>query len=238
MDRPSLLVLVRHAESMRNRAKKGNTYFTDEESRAAVKGIPDHKISLTERGWQEAEQTGLALHKHFGVFDYIYHSGYLRTVDTMAGILKAYNYTERNKMKIRQNMFIRERDSGHAYDMTTEEANAAFPYLQEYWDMFGGFLARPPGGESLAQVCERVYLFLNMLYRDRTGQKVMVITHGGTLRCFRYLLERWTFEEALTIPKANPPKNCGVTVYEPAHEGDRMVLKKYNTVYYTNNSAD
>ena len=27
---------------------------------------------------------------------------------------------------------------------------------------------------------------------------VAVVTHGGTLRCFRYLLERWDYEQATT----------------------------------------
>ena len=33
VERPSLLVLVRHAESARNVAKKGNRFFLDDESR-------------------------------------------------------------------------------------------------------------------------------------------------------------------------------------------------------------
>ena len=95
-------------------------------------------------------------------------------------------------MRVRQHLFLRERDAGWTYDMTTAEAEAAFPWLQGYWDTFGRFFARPPGGESFADVAERVYLFLGMLFRDRARQRVLVVSHGGTLRVFRYLLERWT----------------------------------------------
>ena len=42
--------------------------------------------------------------------------------------------------------------------------------------------ARPPGGESIAQVVERVHSFIDILIRDRAGERVLVITHGGTLR--------------------------------------------------------
>ena len=35
---------------------------------------------------------------------------------------------------------------------TKEEAEKSFPWLREYWETFGGFFARPPGGESLADV--------------------------------------------------------------------------------------
>jgi broad specificity phosphatase PhoE len=35
-----------------------------------------------------------------------------------------------------------------------------------------------------------------MLFRDRAGQQVLVVTHGSTLRMFRMLLERWRWEDA------------------------------------------
>jgi broad specificity phosphatase PhoE len=72
----------------------------------------------------------------------------------------------------------------------------AFPWLQDYWGTFGPFFARPPGGESLAQVCECVYAFHQKLARTMAGRRVLVVTHGGTLWCFRYVLEGWTYEEA------------------------------------------
>jgi broad specificity phosphatase PhoE len=232
MDRPALLVLVRHGESGRNVAKKGNIYFADDESRRAVRGIPDHRIPITDEGKRQAIATGRALHQRFGHFDYLFHSGYLRTVETADGILSAFPEEVRRTIKVRQNLFIRERDSGHAYDMTTEEAEAAFPYLHDYWQTTGSFFAHPPGGESLAQVAERVYLFLNMLFRDRAGERILAVTHGGTLRAFRFLLERWTYEEAETHFRANPPKNCSVTAYEYEPGARRLVLRDYNSVYW------
>ena len=60
--------------------------------------------------------------------------------------------------------FIRERDSGYAYDMTEEEAKKQFPWMEEYWKTFGGFFAVPPGGESYAQVAQRIYLFLDTIF--------------------------------------------------------------------------
>lgn len=133
---------------------------------------------------------------------------------------------------MRHNIFVRERDPGFAYDMTTSEAETAFPYLHSYWETFGGFFARPPGGESLADVANRAYTFLNMLFRDRAGKKVFVVTHGGTLRCFRFLLERWTYEQALAWPKGQSPKNCGVTAYEYSPANGRLVLACYNATYW------
>lgn len=233
-ERPELLVLVRHAESKRNRAKQGATYFADEYARRDVKGIPDHKVALTRRGIMQAQETGHALREKFGTFDYAYHSGFLRTEDTLNKILEAYTTEEQDAIKKRMNAFISERHPGFAYDMTEEEAEKHFPFLQEYWDTFGGFFATPIGGESLFMVTLRVYLFLNMLFRDRVGKKVLVVTHGGTLRCFRFLLEHWDYNQAVSWPEGESPKNCGVTYYERTRNdtGDHLILRGYNTTYW------
>src|SRR6185295_17538231 len=182
-NRPALLVLVRHGQSQRNVVKKRNRFYLDDESRKSVKGVPDHLIALTDEGRRQARLTGAALREAYGAFDYVVHSGYARTVQTLEQILEAYTPEERARMPIRHHLFVRERDAGHAYDMTDAEAQAAFPWLQEYWNTFGPFFARPPGGESLAEVCERVYVFLQKLARTMAGKRVLVVTHGGTIFC-------------------------------------------------------
>jgi probable phosphoglycerate mutase len=238
LERPALLVVVRHAESARNQAKKGSVYFADDAARRIVRGTADHLIELTDSGHEQAAQTGHAIRDRFGVFDYVYTSGYARTDQTAAGILAAYPPEERERMKVRMNLFIRERDSGFAYDMTQEEAETAFPWLNEYWRTVGGFMARPPGGESLADVVGRVHTFLDTLFRDRAGQKIMVVTHGGTIRCFRFALERWGYEQAKRWPEGQGPANCGVTTYRCGETGDRLELEDYNRVYWTVGSPE
>ncbi|HXG53769.1 MAG TPA: phosphoglycerate mutase family protein [Vicinamibacterales bacterium] len=81
MNRPALLVLVRHGQSQRNIVNKRNHFYLDEESRQAVKGIPDHRIPLTSEGHRQAAATGQALLERFGAFDYGVHSGYRRTIE-------------------------------------------------------------------------------------------------------------------------------------------------------------
>lgn len=232
MDRPALLLLVRHAESERNRVKRGAVYFADEEMRRTVKGVPDHKIPITPEGVKQARETGWAIRERFGVFDYVYHSGYERTQQTTNLILDAYKPEDQALMRVRANHFLRERDPGHTYDMTEAEADLAFPWLREYWKTMGGFFAVPPGGESLAQMVERVYSFVNMLFRDRQGERVMVVAHGGTIRCLRFLLERWDYDRALKWPPGESPKNCGLTLYEFDRILSRLTLREYNTVCY------
>jgi broad specificity phosphatase PhoE len=72
-------------------------------------------------------------------------------------------------------------------------------------------LGRPPGGESFADVAQRSCLFLNMLFRDRGGQRVLLVIHAGTLWMFRMLLERWTWEETEERLRIGTVPQCSVT---------------------------
>ena len=116
--------------------------------------------------------------------------------------------------------------------MTDAEAAVAFPWLQDYWNTFGPFFARPPGGESLAQVCERVYAFLQKIARTMAGRRVLVVTHGGTLWCFRYVLERWTYEEAEERFRTEAILNCSVTSYRYDDAVGRLALEGAGKVFW------
>lgn len=232
MNRPSQLVLIRHGQSLRNEAIKHQVYFPDLESMEPVKGIPDQKIPLTEKGISQARQTGLALREKFSQPDYVYHSGYERTIQTMDGILQAFSADERQKIKIRMNQFIYERRPGYTYDMTKAEVDQHFPWFESHYAMTRGYFAEPPGGESMADVVGRVYNFVNMLFRDRTGQKVWVILHGGTLKAMRFILERWTFDEGARWPEGQSPKNCSVTHYDYSQAEERLILRGHNLVFW------
>lgn len=235
---PALLVVVRHAESIRNQIKKDTVFFADDAARRVVRGTPDHQIELTPAGHEQARQTGQAIRERFGVFDYVYTSGYTRTEQTAEALLEAYADEERSRIRIERNLFIRERDPGYSYDMTEAEAKAAFPWLQEYWQTFGGFFSRPPGGESLADVTSRVDTFLTMLSREHAGQRVLLVVHGGTIRCLRLLLERWPYEKVVQLMQDDPPKNCGVTTYRRRSPDGPLELEEYNRVYWTVGSPE
>ena len=221
--RPALLVLVRHGQSVRNLAKGHNAYFVDARTRDSLRGQPDHSSPLTPEGIEQARRTGVALRDAYGLFDYVYHSGYQRTIQTADGILSAYLPDQRAQIAVRHHLFLREREVGYTFDMTTEEANAAFPWLQEYWETFGRFFARPPGAESLADVAQRVYMFLGMLFRERAGQRVLLVCHGGTMRMFRFWLERWTYQEVVDKWDAEDIPNCGVLAYRFNSDKGRLI---------------
>lgn len=211
--RPTTLVLIRHAESARNAAKQGSVFYKDDEARKNVAGIPDHKIEITEDGWKQCRATGLYLRKHFEIPDYIYDSGYKRTMQTREGIMEAYSEAEKELIEIRHDFSIRERDAGYAYDMTEGEAKENFPFLADYYAMVGKFMAYPVGGESILKMIERVQFFLNLIiFLKRDDQTVFVVSHGGTIRAFRCILEKWDYDRAQQ--EMNEPRdNCSIVVY-------------------------
>jgi broad specificity phosphatase PhoE len=130
-----VIVLVRHGESARNVAKKGNRFFLDDEARKSVQGVTDH-------------------------------------------------------------------------------------------------LTLGSGGESLADVAPWAYLLLSMLFRERAGQQVLVVTRGGTLRTFQMLLERWTWEEAAGRWAAPLPQSS-VTVYEWDPAVGRLMRREFSRVFWS-----
>lgn len=62
------------------------------------------------------------------------------------------------------------------------------------------------------------------------GKRVMLVTHGGTIWCCRYVLERWTYEEAEQRFESEQIRNCSVTSY--ALECGRLELKEAGVVYW------
>ena len=229
---PQLLVFIRHGETPRNVVQSHSPiHFRDHESKKGVAGIPDHCIPLTPRGIAQARRVGKELKNRFGAFDTAYHSGYVRTEKTLAGILEAYTAEERARLAIKRSIRLRERESGYSFDMTKDEAEQHFPWMADYWKTIGPLFARPSGGESLAQVIERVEPFLEKMFREEEGKRVCVVMHGRVLAAIRFLLENWTYEEAEAFLNHRSPKNCGVTVYRPDSKNGILALSEYNTVY-------
>ena len=232
MNTPELLVWFRHAESFRNKALDGNVFFKNDKARGLLKGVSDDRVDITNEGKLQSRSSGTMIKHKYGIFDYIFHSGYNRTIQTLDEALIAYTPEEIAQMIIRMNPYICERHAGYTYNMTQEEAEKNFPWQEEYWQTHGGFFAQPPGGESLFQVLQRVQLFVDMLMRDMKGKKVLIITHGGVLRCVRFILENWTFDQVRSWGKGQSPKNCSLTTYRHDKSSGELKLEEFNSVFY------
>lgn len=225
-----LLVLVRHGQSTMNAARAGQRFFPDDLTRAPFEGVPDSEVPLASRGEWQASVTGSALAARFGAFDVVYHSGFKRTEGTLGIMLRQFDENIRSRILIRADSGIRERDPGCLYNMTLSELTSRFPWWSDYRRVAGPFFAVPPGGgESLHDVTVwRARHFYERICHEHPGGRVLVVTHGETLRCLRIVIESLE----LKIQDGPSPKNCGVTVYEYDPSEERLVLKEYNTVYY------
>ncbi len=72
-----------------------------------------------------------------------------------------------------------------------------------------------------------------MLFRDRAGRRVLVVTHGGTLWMFRMLLERWTWEETEERFRTGSVPQCSVTSYRYEQPLNRLVAHDLTRVYWS-----
>lgn len=144
MVRPRRIVLVRHGESAGN---ADDTVYERE---------PDHALALTEKGWQQAEETGKRLREVFGRERVsVYVSPYRRTHET----LRAF-HLDPELIRVREEPRLREQDWGNWQDRDDVRLQKA------YRDAYGHFFYRFAQGESGADVYDRVGGFLESLYRS------------------------------------------------------------------------
>lgn len=232
MNVPRLIVLVRHGESERNALKGDQIFYPPTEAGELLSAVPSENMPLSPKGWEQARATGKALRERYGVFDHIYHSGMHRVHETTEGILEAYAIDERARMPLSHNLRIRERDPGYTYGMTAKEAGAAFPWLQRHFEVVGKFFGRPPGGESVADVTLRVGPFFKKINAENTGERLLIVTHGGVISSFRYYIEGWNYQQARELVGEASSACCGVTVFEYDEKKDKLVLREHNSVLY------
>lgn len=230
---PKQIVLVRHGQSRLNVAKvKTGAFFDSVEKRAEFAGQADQHIALTELGVRQAEETGRALAERGFRFDRAYDSGYERTARTRELLLGAYPDQDRERVRLVQDLRLRERECGYTFFMTKAEVDAQFPWLEEYWRTTGPLFARPLGGESVADVVIRVGAFLREMFADAAGERVLISTHGRVLLAVRHILEGWTWQQMEAVMRKGGFRNCGVTTYDLSADGTRLGLSEFNTCHW------
>lgn len=197
------IFLIRHGESISN---TGENYAAR---------IPDHLVSLTERGREQAEAGGRFLAEYCeknGISTAgarIWRSPYLRTRQTADCFNKYLKIDD-----VREDITLTEQQFG-LFDAVPEERwgelypNEFAEYCRQK-DGYGKFYARLPLGESPYDVAIRVHQFMGTIYRDyeKHGTKTLfVFTHGTTLRAF---LLRWFHYSPEWYHEEPNPKNCGI----------------------------
>lgn len=193
------LFFVRHGQSAGNANKE--VYFTHK----------DQDIPLTTLGTQQAfnaAQSIVDLTKpvvEFFTLKYeIYVSPYLRAVETAQhlrdGIDEVQSAITIESEIIREDPRLREREWGVLRDL-----NDTLP-KGEKDDLFT-FFYKPTGGESFANVYDRVANFHQWLITNTSSENIIIVAHGESIKCYLAYLLGWNPEE---FSKWSNPKNCEV----------------------------
>lgn len=184
MGKPRLILIIRHAQSEGNRDK------------TIHQTTPDHKVSLTSEGHQQALAAGQRLRELLRTDDtlHFFISPYRRTRETTEGILSglctndpAPSPFQRSRIKVYEEPRLREQDFGN-FQPGTEEVERLWHERAKY----GHFFYRIPNGESGADVYDRITSFNGSLWRrfseDDMASVAVLVTHG---LCSRVFLMAW-----------------------------------------------
>jgi len=203
------LWLIRHGETDHN-----------------IKGVFQGQLDtpLTERGVEQAAQTGRAL-AEIVRFDRVYASDLERALRT------AHAVGEAQSAEIRPDPRLRELHYGVLQGVAYTDFRTV---LEEHgihaeWGpgVFSQTGIAAPGGESLDDLVARLEAFLEDVRRhDGDATDIAAVAHGGSLRTIITIL--------LGLPPLDRDKfamsNCGVT--QLSLNGDRWRLEFHNRVYW------
>jgi broad specificity phosphatase PhoE len=89
------------------------------------------------------------------------------------------------------------------------------------------FFDRPPGGESLADVADRLGSLLADINERYRGQRVLLVAHDAIVAVLRYLIEQPSLED-FTRQLRVPAANASITRW--VSDGERLRLVEFNRV--------
>lgn len=195
--------LIRHGESIAN---IGQNY---------VERIPDHLVSLSEKGKQQANEAGIWIANYCMENEIcldnarIWRSPYLRTRQTSDEFNASLNIAD-----IKEDITLTEQQFGLFDSIPKNEWGKIFPVeyaeYQRQRQNKGKFYARLPLGESPFDVSIRVYQFIETVWKDyeKNGiDTVFVFTHGTALRT---ILLRWFNYTPEWYHDERNPGNCWI----------------------------
>jgi len=199
------MVLVRHGESEGNLARRkfkqgDNSYYTEE-----FKKRHSSRYRLTTVGQEQAEITGKYIRENiFSSFDRYYCSDYIRARETAA--LLTFDGAEWFS-----EFYLREQDMGTS-DLV---GNPNIDQREQERRKLDAFYYAPPGGESIANCCLRVDIWLDALHKSCAGFRVLAVVHGNILKAMRIRLEKLRQEEWVNLKNDDNYRsyNCQIVHY-------------------------
>lgn len=157
-------ILVRHGETIWNRQRK-------------YQGQSD--VPLTNEGRLQAKTLSERLKNE--KIDVIYASDLDRTMET-AKILARYH-----GRKVMPATLMRELSFGIWEGMTYDEIIQKWPQEYKMWQA-DPYNKKPPDGETLSELCERVSKFLMETAKKYPDSRILVVTHAGPIRAILSVL--------------------------------------------------
>ena len=197
--RKTVVVFVRHAETSSN-------------AKGIWQGWTD--TWLDSRGKRQARQVAKRLRDF--KFDAVYCSDLRRALQTAEEIMKYHPRAKLTKLKA-----LREKDFGVFEDYTTEELKTkkAGPY-EKYSSVRNRITVRCPGGESWQDVFRRAAKAVRSILKKHRGGKVLLVSHGGTIR----LLLAWLLGRPLAENILFDHNNTGVSIVVVFSRGAELLL--------------
>lgn len=203
---PAELVLVRHGESVGNRADAAARSAGAEELELSARDA-DVELSDTGRDQAGALRAWLADRQRDALPTSVVTSPYRRAADTaalaMAGMDLEVDYDER----------LRERDLGLFDGLTGVGIRARHPEEAARRKKLGKFYYQPPSGESWADVAQRIRGLLADLRFGYDGERIWLFTHQAVIMAFRYALEGIEEAALLDLDRQVRIPNASVTTY-------------------------
>lgn len=151
-------------------------------------------IALTEKGHQQGIETGKKILEQGIKADEILYSPLVRAKDT------ALHISEMTGIPAREEIRLKEQNFGK-YESTARDG-------AEFQEAKKQFLNRYEGGESMFQLCQRIYNLLDEIkQQDKT---YILVAHNGIARVIQSYFYEMTNDEYA----AYGVDNCTVTKYE------------------------
>ncbi len=210
MTMPVDLVLVRHGQSEQNlaidEALHGNRSMLTEQFRAT----PDSQFRLSNQGRIQADLTGKWMRTNgLGYFERRYVSDYVRAKETAA-------YLNLDGPNWYVDPSLREREWGSLDGMSWEECEERIR-LDAQARMKDPFYWVPSNGESIAQLTVRLRILLDVLHRECSDMRVIVVCHGEVMLALRFMLERMSVDNWIDLEYSDDPSakihNCQILHY-------------------------
>ncbi len=217
---PDKLLLVRHGESLGNVANARARQTRAEELDIDVN---DPSVELSDLGQRQARALGRRLRDldRDEQPTAVLVSPYVRAEQTADLVLAEAGLDGLRRCSDER---LRDREQGVVDRLTGVGMRARMPTEAERRSYLGKFWYRPPGGESWADVAQRVRAVLHEMRLDYEGRRVLVVTHDVPIVLLRYILDPLRPDEAVAL--AGRIGNCGVTTYR--RDGERMRLESFN----------